>query len=63
MCSCPYVVSHISSAVMHSRMFVHVSVTFMFMLIPCISSSLVSLWLCLDNQSTMNSCGPGCTGF
>ena len=53
------VASHISSDFMHSRMFVHVSIAFMFMLIWGISSSLFSLWLCLDIQSTMNNCGPG----
>ena len=45
MCSSSRVASHISSAVRHSRMFVHVSITFMVIFIPGISSSLFSLGL------------------
>ena len=37
----------------------YVSIVFMLMLILVTSSSLFSLRLCLDSQSTINSCGPG----
>ena len=41
---------------LHSGMFIDVStLTSM----PCISSSLFSIWLCLDSQSAIKSSGPG----
>ena len=56
-CSSSKVTSHISSALMQSGMSVHNSVVIIFILIPGISSSHFVLWLCLDGQSAMNSCG------
>ena len=47
--------SPISSAVMLSDLSVHSSIELMVMCMPAISLSLPILWLCLDNQSAINS--------
>ena len=49
----------ISFGIMHSGRSVHVPLAFMFKLIPGISSSQFSLYLCLDSQSTITNWGPG----
>ena len=46
---------------MHFGVFAHVSRALMLRLIPIISLSLPSLWLCLDNQFSINSTDPGFT--
>ena len=43
----------ISSAIMHSGISIHVLTTLMLSFTPFISSSLPSVWLCLDKQSAM----------
>ena len=55
MCSSSMTAEHISSA----GMFVHVSITFMLIVILGISFSLPISWLFLDIQSAMNCRGPG----
>ena len=55
----PMVAQLISSAFMHLGMSIYVSMAFMSILIPSVSSFLFSLWLCLDNQSAVNSSDPG----
>ena len=60
----PSLVAHlISSAVMHYGMSMHVSMASIFRLIPGISSSKFSLWLCLDRKSAMNNWVLACTGY
>ena len=44
---------------MHSGMSIHYSIALMIMHIHGISLPLFVSWLGLDNQSAMNSCGPG----
>ena len=48
----------ISSIAMHSGMSVHISIALMPTFISIISSSLFIVWLCMDSQPAMNSCGP-----
>ena len=59
MCSSSRIGCNMSSAVVHSMMLAHVSITFMFTVIMYISSPLFILQLCLDNQPAVNSFGPG----
>ena len=49
----------ISSAIIHSGMSLHVSVTLIFRFIHRIPLPLSLSWLCHDNQSAINSCSPG----
>ena len=59
MCSSSMVAIHISSTIMHSWMFMHVSITFILMLNLGISLSLPILWVNLDSHSAIDSYGPG----
>ena len=58
-CSLSIVPDVISSTVMQSCMSMHDSMVFMVTFIPSIFSPVFVSWLCLDSQSTMNSCGLG----
>ena len=51
-CGIPYIA-------MQFGMSVSVSIALMLIFIPSISSSLFTLWFCLDSQSAMNRSGPG----
>ena len=53
------IANYILSALMQSGMSVHDLNTLLIMYMPGISLSLSVSWLCMESQSTMNSCGPG----
>ena len=56
-CSPSINTSFISSAVMQSGMFMHVSIVLVVIYVQYFCVSV--LWLCLDSQSVINNCGPG----
>ena len=57
-CSSSRVTILMSAAVMQSCMSIYDSIALFVMQMPNISSSLFVVWLCLESQIVMNSCGP-----